>query len=706
MAGNDGMPPLELFSPDPWHTVSTRWDRWLKRFENYVLARGIKEDIRKRAMLLHCVGEDVHMRFETLGTEEELKTYDLAVKALNNLFNPQCNKEFEVFQFNELNQLENETIDQYYCRLEQAAMHCGFENTDKEVKSQIIQKTTDAKLRNKGLFEPNTGLQELLQYGRTNEATIRQKKAMEDTLARKTVEVNSKGNASVNSSSTPVHRVVHKPRTKKQPGGYTSNSAVGSSRPKVCFSCPAKGKSCRSCGAQGHFAKMCEGTQYKPKNKPARNRVHQLVDTEEDDFGFGVLYSLNDLHNVTSPYCCKLKINGVEAEFEIDTGVSLTIMNETKYKRLCYDKQKTKVVLNRMKKPELKTYSGNTITAVGTASVCVEYGDQQKQLELVVVPGSGPSLLGRNWLHELKLDWKTVFHTSTPSVGSDSKSDHPELSPEFSDVFSSKLGCYTGGKVTVHLKSDATPHFLKARSVPFSLKPKVLDELDQLEQEGVIRQVDYSEWATPIVPVLKPSGQVRICGDYKITLNMEAQSDFYPLPRIEELYTKLGGGVLYSKLDLSHAYQQLELDSVSQEYTTINTPKGLFAFTRLPFGVSCAPGIFQRTMESLLSKIPMCAVYFDDILISGKTVAEHDTNVRMVLKTLLDSGLRLKQAKCLFSQSSVEYLGHRIDSSGIHPKAEKVQGINDAPVPKDLTQLRSYLGILNYYHKFLPNLSS
>ena len=436
MAGNDGMPPLELFSPDPWHTVSTRWDRWLKRFENYVLARGIKEDICKRAMLLHCVGEDVHMRFETLGTEEELKTYDLAVKALNNLFNPQCNKEFEVFQFRELNQLENETIDQYYCRLKQAAMHCGFENIDKEVKSQIIQKTTDAKLRNKGLFEPNTGLQELLQYVRTNEATIRQKKAMEDSLARKTVEVNSKGNASVNSSSTPVHRVtvVHKPRTKKQP--------VRSSRPKVCFSCggsfphvgqscPAKGKSCRSCGAQGHSAKMCKGTKYKPKNKPARNRVHQLVDTEEDDFGFGVLYSSNDLHNVTSPYCCKLKINGVEAEFEIDTGASLTIMNETKYKRLRYDKQKTRVVLNRMKKP---------------------------------------------------------------SVGSDSnKSDHPELSPEFSDVFSSKLGCYTGGKVTIHLKSDATPHFLKARSVPFSLKPKVLDELDRLEQEGVIRQVDYSE---------------------------------------------------------------------------------------------------------------------------------------------------------------------------------------------------------------------
>ena len=143
----------------------------------------------------------------------------------------------QVLQFRELNQLENEIIDQYYCRLKQAAMQCGFENTDKEVKSQIIQKTTDAQLRNNGLFEPDTGLHELLQYGRTNEATIRQKKAMEDSLARKSVEVNSKRNISVNSSSAPVDRVVYKPRTKKQPGGNTSNSAVRTNRPKECFSC-------------------------------------------------------------------------------------------------------------------------------------------------------------------------------------------------------------------------------------------------------------------------------------------------------------------------------------------------------------------------------------------------------------------------------------------------------------------------------------
>ena len=116
-----------------------------------------------------------------------------------------------------------------------------------------------------------------------------------------------------------------------------------------------------------------------------------------------------------------------------------------------------------MKKPGWKTYSEITITAVGTPSVCVEYGDQQKQLDLVVVHGSGPYLLGRNSLHELKLDWRTAFHASMPSVGSDSnKSYHPQLSPEFSDVFSSKLGCYSGGKVTIH-----TPHFLKACSVPF-----------------------------------------------------------------------------------------------------------------------------------------------------------------------------------------------------------------------------------------------
>ena len=206
--------------------------------------------------------------------------------------------------------------------------------------------------------------------------------------------------------------------------------------------------------------------------------------------------------------------------------------------------------------------------------------------------------------------------------------------------------------------------------------------------------------------MVKSDGGIRICGDYKTTVNQVSQTECYPLPKIEELFAKLAGGKLFTKLDLSHAYQQIELEDESRGYVVINTHKGLFRYNRLPFGVSSAPAIFQRTMESLLQDIPGVAVYIDDILLTGKTDEEHLHTLDVVLQRLEQSGLRLKKKKCFFLQTSVEYLGHRIDCDGLHPTDEKVRAIRDAPTPKNVAELRSYLGLVNYYGKFLPQLST
>ena len=219
----------------------------------------------------------------------------------------------------------------------------------------------------------------------------------------------------------------------------------------------------------------------------------------------------------------------------------------------------------------------------------------------------------------------------------------------------------------LNVDCDATPKFFKARTVPLALKEKVEAELQNLESMGIISPVESSRWAAPIVPVLKQNGAVRICGDYKVTVNQACLIDSYPLPQVEQLLASLSGGNLFSKLDMSQAYLQLPLDEESKEYVTVNTHKGLYRYNRLPFGISSAPSIFQRTMETLLQGIKGVLVYIDDILITGPTIEEHLSTLDKVLEKLGGANLRLNKPKCFFLQPSIEYLGHIIDKDGLHP---------------------------------------
>ena len=216
-----------------------------------------------------------------------------------------------------------------------------------------------------------------------------------------------------------------------------------------------------------------------------------------------------------------------------------------------------------------------------------------------------------------------------------------------------------------------------------------------------------SKWAAPIVPVLKPDRKsIRICGDYKLTANKASRLEQYPLPKVEDLFSTLAGGITFTKLDMSQAYQQLVLDDDSKEIVTINTHKGLFSYQRLPFGVSSAPGIFQRTMETILAGVPRVLVYLDDILVTGASQEEHMSNLKEVLSRLQEAGLRLRKDKCEFMVSSVKYLGHIIDANGLHPAPDKLKAVRNAPAPQNVTQLKAYLGLLTYYSKFLPNMAT
>ena len=178
-------------------------------------------------------------------------------------------------------------------------------------------------------------------------------------------------------------------------------------------------------------------------------------------------------------------------------------------------------------------------------------------------------------------------------------------------------------------------------------------KLDRLEKAGVLERVDHSDWAAPIVTVLKKNGQVRICGDYKVTVNPVLVVDTYPLPRPEDLVATLAGGKYFSMLDLSHAYNQVVLNDDARHFLTINTHRGLYRYTRLPFGVASAPSVFQKATDQILQGIDDILCYLDDILVSGKTEKEHLENLQKVFQRLQEHGLHVKKSKCSFMKTSV-----------------------------------------------------
>ena len=234
------------------------------------------------------------------------------------------------------------------------------------------------------------------------------------------------------------------------------------------------------------------------------------------------------------------------------------------------------------------------LPVLGGAKVIVTYGNQFVTDKIVVVRGGNYALLGQNWLLKLKLDWNSLFLNINAIHSNESKLDIPARFPA---VFADGLGTVSGHEAVINLKEGATPKCWPPRSVPFAMRQAVDFELDRLQQEGIIVPVESAEWASPLVVVKKKNGNIRICADFRVTVNPFIDPHQHPIPDPNELISRLSGCSVFSTLDLIQAYAQLPLSKDSQKYCVISMHRGLFAYQRLPFGISSAPAIWQKTMD-------------------------------------------------------------------------------------------------------------
>ena len=207
--------------------------------------------------------------------------------------------------------------------------------------------------------------------------------------------------------------------------------------------------------------------------------------------------------------------------------------------------------------------------------------------------------------------------------------------------------------------------------------------------------------------VNKKNGTVRLCGDYKQTINPCMEIDRYALPRPEELIQKLAGGTQFTTLDLSQAYQQMRLNDHSQPYTTVTQwPLPVHQATLRYCMCSCkiSKRLWNKTL--VLHGLEGVGVYNDDLLVTGDTIEAHLNNLENVLTRLQEHGLKLQQGKCRFFQPSVEFLGQCIDAQEVHVNPTKVECIKKCPQPETVYQLQSFSGMVQYHNRFIPHLST
>lgn len=695
-------PPLDV-ETDPTN-MGTRWKKWIDRFDNFLDAFNITEDRRKKSMLLHFIGEKAHEIFLTLPEPENpnalTQQYELAKLKFSQYFVQKPNIEFEIYQFRQSKQQPEETIDQFYARLLKLSTHCEFTDVNKEIKSQIILATINTDLRKYALRESPT-LEQLLNQAKILESTKRQLSIMEQPKE-------AASNDKIVAKTYPKQEYK---RNKNQHGNNKKYKENENEKIKTCLncgnqwhkqgrkSCPAYGKTCNKCRKYGHFAKVCLSTKNNSENTKTNIRYNardkMTTEQDDDDSSKESSFSIN-VNNINETPKANININGSNIKVIIDTGTSVNLISSTTYNQLW-----KKPTLTQDNTSIYSYNSQNKLPIMGKFIGHLCHGTKTVNETIYVLKGDAESLLSYRTAKTLGL-----INITVANINSLNRIDEQYIKHNYSELIN-RTGKLRNFKVHLHIDNKVLPVAQQHRRIPFHLRKQVEQEIIRLEKAEIIEKAEGPTlWVSPVVIVPKAgSNKIRLCVDMRM-VNTAIKRERHITPTLDDFITQLNGCCVFSKIDLSEGYHQLELDEQSKTVTTFSTHLGLYRYKRLNFGISSAAEIFQNTIRQLLANIKGALNYSDDILIFGTNQQEHDEALMNVLNKLKQENLTINLNKCCFNQNQITFLGYNFSKEGIKPDQNKVEAMVKMDPPTNISEVRSLLGMFNYVGRFLPHLAN
>ena len=291
-----------------------------------------------------------------------------------------------------------------------------------------------------------------------------------------------------------------------------------------------------------------------------------------------------------------------------------------------------------------------------------------------------------------------------PSLRGEEREKLRNLLSEFSDVFDESLG-HTNILAHEIDTGNNTPIKQHPHRSLYAHREESERQINEMLEKGIICE-STSPWSSPII-LVKKDGEMRFCVDYR-KLNSVTVGHAHPLPRVDDILDSLGNSQYFSTIDLKSAYWQISVNERDRHKTAFVTQPGLFEFNRMPFGLVNAPTTFQRAMDLVLSGLSylICLCYLDDVIVFGRDFNEHYDRLKMVLERLRSHNLRAKLEKCTIAARQVSFLGHVVSASGIMPDPAKIDAVNNITSPRNIKDIRSFLGLVGYYRKFIPGFSS